>query len=188
MVQTLPIWNNSQCINMVLCCVYKNWKEKTNPRKKCHWFSPCMGLKEIQITKHFMKFTLTRSPELVLKARNGCYVCFKWNHSHNFSYVNGNPCSFLNLCRPMLKMFYFHIIALSLMSILAFFGNISVIIHVMMKSTQQQTLTNKLIGNIAVADLLSILCTLFKLVLNLYTGNRFSIFVILFKTLFGKML
>lgn len=55
-------------------------------------------------------------------------------------------------------------------------GNVAVFI-VVTKSPQMRTLTNKFIGNLAVADLLvNVVCVPFTLVSNLYPGECFFSF------------
>lgn len=61
-------------------------------------------------------------------------------------------------------------IAYSLISIVGVVGNVAVFL-VVTKSPQMRTLTNKFIGNLAVADLLvNVVCVPFTLVANLYPG------------------
>lgn len=66
---------------------------------------------------------------------------------------------------------YVSSIAYSMISIIGIVGNVAVFI-VVTKSPQMRTLTNKLIGNLAVADLLvNVVCVPFTLVANLYPGK-----------------
>lgn len=63
-------------------------------------------------------------------------------------------------------------IAYSMISIIGIIGNVS-IFTVVTKAPQMRTLTNKLIGNLAIADLLvNVVCVPFTLVANLYPGNK----------------
>lgn len=58
-----------------------------------------------------------------------------------------------------------------MISVIGVVGNVAVFI-VVTKSPQMRTLTNKLIANLAVADLLvNVVCVPFTLVSNLYPGN-----------------
>lgn len=62
--------------------------------------------------------------------------------------------------------------AYSTISMIGIIGNMAVII-VVTKSPQMRTLTNKLIGNLAIADLLvNVVCVPSTLVANLYPGNK----------------
>lgn len=62
-------------------------------------------------------------------------------------------------------------IAYSSISVVGIVGNVAVFI-VVTKSPQMRTLTNKFIGNLALADLLvNVLCVPFTLVSNLYPGK-----------------
>lgn len=73
------------------------------------------------------------------------------------------------------RWFYlFNSVAYSLISIIGVVGNVAVFI-VVTKSAQMRTLTNKFIGNLAVADLLvNVVCVPFTLVSNLFPGKFFS--------------
>lgn len=63
--------------------------------------------------------------------------------------------------------------AYCLISMIGVVGNVAVFI-VVTKSPQMRTLTNKFIGNLAVADLLvNVVCVPFTLVSNLYPGECF---------------
>lgn len=67
---------------------------------------------------------------------------------------------------------YVFSIAYSLISVIGVVGNVAVFI-VVTKSPQMRTLTNKLIGNLAVADLfVNVVCVPFTLVSNLFPGER----------------
>lgn len=71
---------------------------------------------------------------------------------------------------------YVSSIAYSMISIIGIVGNVAVFI-VVTKSPQMRTLTNKLIGNLAVADLLvNVVCVPFTLVANLYPGKLTPMF------------
>lgn len=62
-------------------------------------------------------------------------------------------------------------ISYSSISVIGIIGNIAVFI-VVTKSPQMRTLTNKFIGNLAIADLfVNTLCVPFTLVSNLYPGK-----------------
>lgn len=63
-------------------------------------------------------------------------------------------------------------------------GNVAVFI-VVTKSPQMRTLTNKFIGNLAVADLfVNVVCVPFTLVSNLYPGKLLKINFYLFFSFF----
>lgn len=66
-----------------------------------------------------------------------------------------------------------------MISLIGVVGNMAVFI-VVTKSPQMRTLTNKLIANLAVADLLvNVVCVPFTLVSNLYPGNLLVIWQIM---------
>lgn len=73
---------------------------------------------------------------------------------------------------PFIPEFYpTHRISYSSISVIGIVGNIAVFL-VVTRTPQMRTLTNKFIGNLAIADLfVNILCVPFTLVSNLYPGK-----------------